>query len=102
MQKTSHFCKASEKGSQELSKYSIEITTSAQRQFKKFPQGLQDRILPKLFELELHPRPFGTKKLADSNFYRIRVGDYRIIYSIEDSRKNIKILDIAHRREVYR
>ena len=51
-----------------MSKYSIEITTSAQRQFKKLPQGLQDRILPKLFELEIHPRPFGTKKLADSDF----------------------------------
>lgn len=85
-----------------MSKYLIEITTSAQRQFKKLPQGLQDKILPKLFELEAHPRPFGIKKLANSDFYRIRVGDYRIIYSVNDSRKNIKILDIAHRREVYR
>ena len=85
-----------------MSKYSIEITTSAQRQFKKFPQNLQDRILPKLFALEIHPRPFGIKKLADSNFYRFRVGDYRIIYAIDDSRKSIKILDIAHRRDVYR
>lgn len=85
-----------------MSKYSIEITTSAQRQFKKLPEGLQDRILPKLFELEVHPRPFGIKKLADSDFYRIRVGDYRLIYSVDDPRRNIKILDIAHRREVYR
>jgi mRNA interferase RelE/StbE len=85
-----------------LSKYSIEITTSAQRQFKKLPQNLQDRILPKLFELEIHPRSLGTKKLADSNFYRIRVGDYRIIYSIDDATKNIKILDMAHRRDIYR
>ena len=85
-----------------MSKYSIEITTSAQRQFKKLPQDLQDRILPKLFELEIHPKPFGTKKLADSDFYRIRVGDYRVIYSVDDSMRNIKILDIAHRREIYR
>ena len=85
-----------------MSKYSIEITASAQRQFKKLHQGFQNRILPKLFALEEHPRPFGTKKLADSNFYRLRVGDYRIIYSVDDPRKIIKILDIAHRREVYR
>ena len=77
-----------------MSKHSIEITTSAQRQFKKLSQDLQDKILPKLFELEIHPRPFGTKKLADSNFYRIRVGDYRVIYSVDDSMRNIKILDI--------
>ena len=85
-----------------MSKYSIEITTSAQRQFKKLSQGLQDRILPKLFELEVQPRPSGTKKLADSHFYRIRVGDYRIIYAVDDHGKGIRILDIAHRREVYR
>ena len=51
-----------------MSKYSIEITTSAQRQFKKLSQGLQDRILPKLFELEIHPRPFGIKKLLTAIF----------------------------------
>ena len=85
-----------------MSNYSIEITTSAQRQFKKLHKGLQDRILPKLFALEIHPRPFGSKKLADSSFYRLRVGDYRIIYSVDDPGRSIKILDIAHRREVYR
>jgi len=85
-----------------LSRYSIEITTSAQRQFKKLPTILQDRILPRIFSLEAHPRPFGSQKLRDSDFYRIRIWDYRIIYSVEDARKLIKILDIAHRREVYR
>ncbi|OGW84282.1 MAG: hypothetical protein A2987_01620 [Omnitrophica bacterium RIFCSPLOWO2_01_FULL_45_10] len=85
-----------------MSKYSVEITTSAQRQFKKLSSGIQDRILPKLFSLETHPRPFGSQKLRDSNFYRVRVGDYRIIYSVDDSRRIIKILDVAHRREVYR
>ena len=85
-----------------MSNYSIEITTSAQRQFKKLHQSLQDRIQPKLFALELHPRPFGSKKLADTNFYRLRVGEYRIVYSVDDPARIIKILDIAHRREVYR
>jgi len=85
-----------------LNKYSAEITTSAQRQFKKFSSGLQNRILPKLLSLEANPRPVGSQKLRDSNFYRIRAGDYRIIYSVDDPRKIIKILDIAHRREVYR
>jgi len=85
-----------------LSNYSVEISTSAQRQFKKFSKSLQDRVLPRLFELEAHPRPFGTKKLADSDFYRIRIGDYRIIYSIDDVKRSVRILDMAHRRDAYR
>lgn len=85
-----------------MSNYSIEITTSAQRQFKKLPRNFQDRILPKLFNFENNPRPSGFKKLADSYFYRIRIGNYRAIYSIDDRKKIVKILDIAHRRDVYR
>jgi len=83
-------------------KYSILISTGGQRQFKKLSQELQRRAQDKILLFELHPRPFGSQKLRDTNFYRIRIGDYRIIYSIDDTKRVITILDIAHRREVYR
>ncbi len=82
--------------------YKVEIVSSAENQFKKFPVSLQNRIAPKLSSLESNPRPFGSQKLRDTSYYRLRVGDYRIIYSVSDKERLVKILDIAHRREVYR
>lgn len=82
--------------------YRVSITTSAQRQFKKLPRQIQERTRLKLLSLEQLPRPFGSQKLRASDFYRLRIGDYRVIYSVDDTHKSVKILDIAHRREVYR
>lgn len=82
--------------------YRIEIVSSAEHQFKKLPISLQNRISNKIFDLEKNPRPFGSKKLRDTAYYRLRCGNYRVIYDIDDKQKLIKILDIAHRREVYR
>jgi mRNA interferase RelE/StbE len=83
-------------------KYSLEITSSAQRQFKKLPQTLQDHIIPKILSLEMYPRPSGVKKLQSFDYYRIRIGVYRVIYSIDDKSRVIKVLDIGHRKDVYR
>lgn len=82
-------------------KYTLQVVPSAQRQFRKLAPQLQDRIAPKLINLGHRPHPFGSQKLRDTHYYRIRIGDYRIIYSIDDAHKVIKILDVAHRREVY-
>ena len=82
--------------------YRVEIVSSAQTQFKKLPASLRERITHHLIPLQDNPRPFGSKKLRDTSYYRLRVGDYRVIYSIDDKDRLVKILDIAHRREVYR
>ena len=83
-------------------KYTLEITSSAQRQFKKLPQTLRDRIIPKILSLETNPRPVGVKKLQTFDYYRMRIGDYRVIYSIDDKSHLIKILDLGHRKDIYR
>jgi mRNA interferase RelE/StbE len=83
-------------------KYSLHIVPSAERQFLKLQTVFQNRIKNKIFLLESDPRPYGSQKLHGTDFFRIRVGDYRVIYSINDPHKTIKILDIGHRREVYR
>ena len=83
-------------------KYTLQIVSTAERQFLKLQGSLQSRIKSKLFSLEVEPRPHGNQKLHGTDFFRIRIGDYRVIYSIDDTRKIVKVLDIGHRREVYR
>jgi len=66
------------------------------------PTALQNRISAKIISLENNPRPFGSQKLRDTSYYRLRISDYRIIYAIHDKERLVKILDIGHRRETYR
>lgn len=83
-------------------KYTVEITSSAQRQFKKLPESLQTQLITKILSLEENPRPVGIKKLQAFDYYRIRIGDYRVVYSINDKAHRVKILDLGHRKEIYR
>jgi len=55
-------------------KYTVEITSSAQRQFKKLPEAIQNNLIPKILALEANPRPLRVKKLQVFEFYRIRMG----------------------------
>jgi mRNA interferase RelE/StbE len=82
--------------------YTIHVPDSAIRSLKKLPKPLQERLLRAAYALEGDPRSRGAKKLAGHELYRIRVGDYRIVYSIDDPQQLVKVTLIAHRREVYR
>jgi mRNA interferase RelE/StbE len=83
--------------------YTVELSAHAQRQFDKLPLSVQGRILPKLQALVSVPRPSGCKKLEGaSDLYRIRVGDYRVIYEVQDERLLILVIEVGHRREIYR
>ncbi|MFH1761481.1 MAG: type II toxin-antitoxin system RelE/ParE family toxin, partial [bacterium] len=68
----------------------------------KHHHKLQNRLINKILSLNSNPRPRGFKKLLGSNNYRIRTGDYRIVYTIDDKRRIVKILDIGHRKDIYR
>ncbi|MGB5593407.1 MAG: type II toxin-antitoxin system RelE/ParE family toxin [Crocosphaera sp.] len=83
--------------------YTIIIAKSVQKQIDSLSNELQTRIKDKLNNLKKEPRPSGIVKLKgyDSE-YRLRLGDYRIRYQIDDSNQKIKILQCKHRREVYR
>jgi mRNA interferase RelE/StbE len=83
-------------------KYTVEITSSAQLQFKKLPETIQENLIPKILALEINSRPSGVKKLQVFEYYRIRMGDYRIVYSINDKTHLIKVLDLGHRKDIYR
>jgi len=84
-----------------MSNYSVEITRTVQRQLRKLPNSIVEWIESKLIELENEPRPIGSIKLTDRNAYRIRVGNYRIIYEINDNILVVTVIRIAHRRDVY-
>ena len=83
--------------------YEIIIKPSAEKAFGRLPNALQVKILEDLERLSINPRPAGVKKLKSMlNLYRIRVGEYRVIYSINDSVLLITVVKIAHRKDVYR
>jgi len=71
--------------------------------FRKLSQQLQDRIQTKIDDLAIEPRPNGVKKLkGEENSYRIRVGDYRVIYDIFDDVLLVSVVEVGHRSEVYK
>ena len=83
--------------------YSIEISTSAAKSLGKLEKSNRLRIVGVIELLGVDPRPPGAKMLrgGEQGRWRVRVGDYRIVYTIEDDRLLILVLRIAHRREVY-
>lgn len=83
--------------------YELLIERTAERDLKSLPTTLFDRIVPRIRSLAETPRPPGCHKLAGSlNDWRIRIGDYRVLYEIDDARKRVRIFRVRHRREVYR
>ncbi len=83
--------------------YSVLLAPPAERQLRSFPLVIQKRLVKRIKALQNDPRPPGVKKLAGKDdLYRIREGDYRIIYMIRNTDLVILILKIGDRKEVYR
>jgi mRNA interferase RelE/StbE len=83
--------------------YEVLIERTAEHDLKSLSINLFDRIVPRIKALADNPRPAGCHKLTGSkNDWRIRIGDYRVLYEIDDARKRVRIFRIRHRREVYR
>jgi len=83
--------------------YRVLLERSAEKDLSRLSDELHDRIVRALQLLTINPRPPGCRKLAGSkNDWRIRVGDYRIIYEIADEIRVVRVHRMRHRREVYR
>jgi mRNA interferase RelE/StbE len=83
--------------------YQVTFKASADKALDKLPKSLQARILQKATLLATNPRPSGSVKLTGASaLWRLRIGDYRMVYLIDDQGKTVDIRIIAHRREVYR
>jgi mRNA interferase RelE/StbE len=84
-------------------RYQIELLKTARKELLKLPSDVQKRIATKIDGLALDPYPPEAKKLKDGgNRFRIRVGDYRIIYRIESDRCIVLIIKVGHRRNIYK
>ena len=85
-----------------MTDYRIEIKKPAAKELEKIAQKDRIRIIEKIRSLSSDPKPVGSKKLSGDNKYRLRQGDYRILYEIFKSTITIVVVRIAHRRDVYR
>ena len=83
--------------------YEIIITKSIQKQLDNLPNNIQERVYDKISQLAEEPRPDGVVKLKGyDNEYRIRIGDYRLVYEIQDEQLIVLLLQCKHRRDVYK
>ena len=86
-----------------MADYSISFARSARKELERLPNDIADRILAKIELLAGNPRPAGVIKLhGQKNLWRLRVGDYRVVYAIDDFSRTIDVSIIRHRRDVYR
>lgn len=85
-----------------MDSYKIQIKPSAAKELKKIPLKDRRRIVAHITELADDPRPQGCEKLSGADKYRIRQGNYRVVYSIQDQNLIVLVIRIAHRKEVYR
>lgn len=84
-----------------MAKYELLVRPSVSKDTKDIPSGDLKKILRRMESLRDDPRPPGCIKLSGSDYYRVRQGDYRIIYEIEDQRLIVIVVKVGHRRGIY-
>ena len=83
--------------------YAVYLERAAQKDLNNLPRDRFDQITSEIKSLADNPRPVGCRKLTGSKSdWRIRIGDYRVIYEIDDKAKAVRVMRVRHRREVYR
>jgi len=85
-----------------MTAYTIEIKSSAQKELSQLPKLIAEKIVTQIKMLAENPRPNGCKKLVGTEHsYRVRVNDYRVVYSIFDRRLIVQVIKVGHRKDVY-
>lgn len=85
-----------------MASYSLEIKRSAAKELAQVPSKDRERIVARIQALADDPRPVGAEKLSGQERYRVRQGDYQILFEIEDEILRIMVVKIGHWRDVYR
>ena len=85
-----------------MASYKLLIKRSAAKELEAVSQKERGRIVARIEALAANPRPPGCEKLSGEEKYRVRQGDYRVGYGIDDGKKEIPVVKIGHRRDVYR
>lgn len=85
-----------------MNEYLVTFASSAKKELRDLPAEVIGRLIPKIRELAANPRPVGSKKLHGyRDRWRIRLGDCRVLYAIDDARRVVDVARIAHRKDVY-
>ncbi|MBL7697596.1 MAG: type II toxin-antitoxin system RelE/ParE family toxin [Chitinophagaceae bacterium] len=85
-----------------MKRYRVVLTQTAEKELRRLPSQVIEKIVTVLRSLEENPRPAGCKKLKGyKNLWRVRVGDYRLIYAIEEVIMLIDVREIGHRKDIY-
>jgi mRNA interferase RelE/StbE len=82
--------------------YKVLILRRAQKEMAELPAGDFERVRAEIESLAHSPRPHGCQKLSGREGWRIRAGNYRVIYEIDDRQRSVTVLHVGHRRDVYR
>jgi len=82
--------------------YEILIKASVEKEIRRLPSNVRERVNPAILALREEPRPSGVRKLRGEEGWRIRVGDYRVVYSIDDGLREVTVYRVRHRRDAYR
>lgn len=86
-----------------MARYAIEVKPAFEKDFDALPKDVRRRVTTKIDALAEKPRPHGVEKLAgEDELYRIRIGEYRVVYQIRDKVLVVLLVRVRHRREVYR
>jgi mRNA interferase RelE/StbE len=86
-----------------MGKYAVKIGSAASREIKKLDRQIQVQVIECLDAMQTDPRPKGIEKLSQNpRFYRVRTGDYRLIYNVDDKLSVIYVVLVRHRRDAYR
>ncbi|MCL5797488.1 MAG: type II toxin-antitoxin system RelE/ParE family toxin [Patescibacteria group bacterium] len=78
------------------------LSSKAVRQLKKLPESMHEVIIDRIEKLSGNPFPSGGKKLENRPGWRFRIGDYRVLYTVDKEKKEVTILSVAHRKEAYK
>ncbi len=86
-----------------MASYNVDFKPSVHKDFRRLPKSVVERVMKRIEKLKDEPLPHGVEKLEGAErLYRIRVGDYRVVYEVDTQAKEMMILYVRHRREVYR
>jgi len=85
-----------------MASYRIEFAKGVRKDFKRIPNNDANRILKKIESLSENPRPPESKKLTNDDSHRVRIGNYRVIYDIQDNVLIVLVLKVGNRKDVYR
>ena len=86
-----------------MAEYAVLVVRSARKEIERLESGIADRVVKRIEKLAAEPRPPGCRKVVGAEFlWRIRLGEYRILYTIDDAHLIIDVVAVRHRRDAYR